>query len=70
MLVNVGEEWRYCWLNGRCARFSTGIEGALVGPTIRLIDWQKDAIKIAGNQRYSRVKNQRSWFVSRTRPCR
>src|SRR6266436_3491247 len=25
--------------------------------------------RIAGNQRYSWIKNQRSWFVSRTRPC-
>jgi uncharacterized Zn finger protein len=24
---------------------------------------------IAGNQRYSWIKNHRSWFVSRTRPC-
>jgi hypothetical protein len=25
--------------------------------------------RIDGNQRYSWIKNQRSWFVSRTRPC-
>src|SRR6267378_739700 len=26
-------------------------------------------VSIDGNQRYSWTKNQRSWFVSRTRPC-
>src|SRR5258708_5002666 len=28
----------------------------------------ENLFRIAGNQRYSWIKNQRSWFVSRTRP--
>src|SRR5450631_1568348 len=41
----------------RCQR--TSVSGRMIVRTCR----------IDGNQRYSWIKNQRSWFVSRTRPC-
>src|ERR1700730_13292939 len=37
----------------------TSVSGRMIVRTFR----------IDGNQRYSWIKNQRSWFVSRTRPC-
>src|SRR5579862_3636828 len=57
------------WPPSPSTRFPTPVAAKSASAPTRERRMIVRTFRIAGNQRYSRIKNKRSWFVSRTRPC-